>query len=159
MISQDPDAPPGLIGISAIGEVQTTNNFTETGTYTDCTLSPSKFEQGCVFQLACTNETVDIFIFSEMGSLNENWSCPDGGGPSQLMVEGFSDVFQSAHGTQNITVDHACVYYFTVQWQNMQSQPANETFTGHGQFVVNENVTFTIQVEHNPQAAPQKLTL
>jgi hypothetical protein len=157
-INQDPNASPGLIGISSQGSVQTMNTFTESGTYTDCTLAPSTFEQGCVFQIDCTNQTMGLFVFEEMGSLDESWSCPGGGGPSQVMVQDFSNAFQASHGTQNsVSGDHDCSYDFVVQWQNMQAQPANATFTGKGQYTANDTVTFTIQVKHTPKG-PQTLT-
>jgi hypothetical protein len=65
---------------------------------------------------------------------------------------------QSGTNTQNITIDYDCDYYFTVPWQNMQPQPANATFTGPGENVLNDTVTFAILVEHAPQSAPQTLT-
>jgi hypothetical protein len=40
----------------------------------------------------------------------------------------------------------------------MQAQPANATFTGPGEYVANETVTFTILVEHDPSSSPQTLT-
>ena len=94
-----------------------------------------------------------IFIYSEMGLLNEDWTCQDGGsGPQGLLVYGFTSAFNNTYGTQNLTVDYDCSYEFPVPWQNMQAQPANKTFTGPGQYTLNETVTFTIAVQHTPQS-------
>jgi hypothetical protein len=51
MVSQDPNAPAGVIGLSSAGEIQLNKRFSESGTYANCTLSQSTFEQGCVLRL------------------------------------------------------------------------------------------------------------
>jgi hypothetical protein len=133
-----------------------TNNFTyDSGTYENCNVKlPLEFEEGASFVLDCTNTMVDIFIYDDMASLNENWSCPDSGGPNDVLDLDFDQAFYNTHGTQNIIVDYNSSFYFTVPWQNMQAQPANATFTGPGEYVANDTVTFTIVVEHTPQPAP-----
>jgi hypothetical protein len=90
-----------------------------------------------------------------MGSENENWSCPGGGSPQELLILAFQNAFYNTYGTQ---LTYACNYDFPVQWQNLQAQPANATFTGPGEYVANETVTFTILVEHDPSSSPQTLT-
>lgn len=145
------------VGIDAMGQNTLADNFSyDSGTYANCNLQlPLQFSEGAVFNLDCTNTTVDLLVYTEMGSENENWSCPGGGGPQELLILAFQNAFYNTYGTQ---LTYACNYDFPVQWQNMQAQPANATFTGPGEYVANETVTFTITVEHDPSSSPQTLT-
>ncbi len=148
------------IGITADGGVELTDTFSyDSGAYANCEVDlPLQFTQGAVFNLDCTNTTVNIFVYNEMGSENEAWSCPDGDGPQELLILDFDSAFNSNYGNQGTTVDYDCNFGFPVAWQNLQAQPANATFTGPGEFVANDTVTFTITIVHDPSAAPQILT-
>ncbi len=149
------------IGIGANGENQLDDTFSyDSGSDVDCSLQlPLQFSEGAVFNLDCTNMPVNLFIYQEMGSFNEIWSCPSQS-PQNLvtLILDFDDAFENTYGTLGITVDYDCSFVFPVQWQNLQAQPVNQTFTGPGEYAANDTVTFTIVVEHDPSSAPQTLT-
>jgi len=146
------------------GKVGLSDNFSyDSGTYASDTLQlPLSFTEGAIFNLGCSNTTVAMFIYAEMGSFNEFWSGPDispGDNPYSFLIEAFDDAFEKSYSTLNLIPRYACDYVFPVQWQNMQAQPVNATFTGKGEYEANEIVTFTIVVVHHPQSAPSTLTL
>jgi hypothetical protein len=69
----------------------------------------------------------------------------------------FGQAFRT-YSTLGITVDYDCFYSFPVQWQNLQVEPVNHTFTGPGEYAANDIVTFTIVVDHDASSSPQTLT-
>ncbi len=145
------------------GKLQLADTFSyDSGTYAKDTLQlPLSFTDGAVFNLGCSDTTVAMFIYSEMGSFNELWNGPDftPGETQDFLIYAFDSAFKNTYSTLNIIPSWDCSYVFPVQWQNMQAQPVNATFTGASGYVQNEVVTFTIVVVHNPQSAPPTLTL
>ena len=146
------------------GKVGLSDNFSyDSGTYANDTLQlPLSFTEGAVFNLGCSNTTVALFIYGEMGSFNEFWNGPDfpaGDNPNNFLISAFDDAFENSYSTLNVLPRWDCDYVFPVQWQDMQAQPVHATFTGKGGYEVNEIVTFTIVVAHHPQSAPPTLTL
>ena len=142
------------IGIGANNENQLNDQFAyDAGTYANSTLQlPLTFTEGAVFSPDCTNTMLNIYIYEAMGSPSETWSTlPE---TQEYLLEDFAVAFDSSYGTDS----YGCDYSFPVQWQNLQAEPVNQSFTGAGENVANDVVTFTIVVDHDPSSAPQTLT-
>ena len=142
------------IGIGANNENQLNDQFAyDSGTYANCTLQlPLTFTEGAVFSPDCTNTMLNIYVYTTMGSLTETWSTlPE---TQDYLFEDFDTAFDSSYSSDS----YGCDYSFPVQWQNLQVEPVNQSFTGTGENVANDVVTFTIVVDHDPSSAPQTLT-